>query len=474
MSDATAKGVGSTTEQDNWLRSALGVDLGKHVNDAKSSVSDAVSTMRDAGTDAVASVADTVTNVAGSAGDAVSSAESSIGNVISSTGPIGAAVVDGVKQTVDFNKGVVEGAYEGVKGIVTGIAHGVASVAKEGYELATDAQARSDAVDTVEHAGKAVGDFEVTMLTDPGKALDQAEGAAESGAHTVTNIAKSVYKSYEEAAAAGHGAEFLGKAVGQGAVLVGGALIPGVGEAEAGVIAAEGAVMVGEGAAVLGEGTALATEGATVLGEGAALATEGAAALGEGTALATDGAAVGSEGTAATTEAREAAMAYNEKPPTLRAPDGEDTLAEEVDDAFDNATAGPLSHLPAQDPADPTIGLQSIEEPRINTTDPNKISFQQKMTFKGIEGTPEGRDPVEFRYHAKNPNAPEGTYSHDNPTAQVNTQPELKPSGKPKPKTELYKLPDGAWKKISQMTEAEKAQAHYGEAEQIILRTRKP
>jgi hypothetical protein len=39
MSDATTKGVGSTTERDNWLRSALGLDPGTYVGKTQSSAS---------------------------------------------------------------------------------------------------------------------------------------------------------------------------------------------------------------------------------------------------------------------------------------------------------------------------------------------------------------------------------------------------------------------------------------------------
>ena len=45
-------------------------------------------------------------------------------------------------------------------------------------------------------------------------------------------------------------------------------------------------------------------------------------------------------------------------------------------------------------------------------------------------------------------NAPDGTYSKDNPTTQINV-------GK------KYRLPDGTWKEMKDMTEAEKAAAHY-------------
>jgi len=63
------------------------------------------------------------------------------------------------------------------------------------------------------------------------------------------------------------------------------------------------------------------------------------------------------------------------------------------------------------------------------------------MEFNGIEGSP-GNDKVEVRFHSENP-----TYPGTGGTAQIN-------QGK------YYLLPDGVWKKISAMTEAERQAAH--------------
>jgi hypothetical protein len=299
-SDDSGSGSGSGSSGGLWgalssAASAVSSAVGGAVDSAESAVSSAVDTAESA----VSSAASTVSDAAGSVADTVSDAASSVGDAISSTGVVGKAIVDTVKTDIDFSKGVVEGVYEGGKGIVVGVAKGVAAVAKEGYALATDEQAREDALNTVENAAQAVGDFEVEMVTDPSKAFGEVKDAVSNGIDTAGKIAKHVYQSYEEAAAAGHGAEFLGKAVGQGAVLVGGALIPGVGEAEAGVVAAEGAVIVGEAAAAVGEGAAVLGEGAAVLGEGAAVVGEGAAVAGEGAVVAGEGAAALGEGAAA-------------------------------------------------------------------------------------------------------------------------------------------------------------------------------
>ena len=116
----------------------------------------------------------------------------------------------------------------------------------------------------------------------------------------------------------------------------------------------------------------------------------------------------------------------------------------EVEAAVDSARSGTMFKLPAQNPFTGE-GLVKIE----TKFDPTKpIAFQNNMTFKGIQGAPGNK--VMVRYHSENPNAPSGSYSQSNPTTQIN-------SVKPK----LYMLPDGTWKPLSLMTDAEKAAAHY-------------
>jgi hypothetical protein len=270
-----------TDAHHDWVADTFGVDPRSFASSAPASPEPAPS--EDSGgllgalSHAAAAVGSAVSGAATGAYDAAANLASQTGNAVASTGVVGAAVVDAVKTDLDFGKGVVEGVAAGVTGLVTGVAEGAVAVAKEGYALATDEQARADAVQTVASGAQKVGAFAATAVTDPGKAMREVGAAVASGAEGVARVAKQVYGSYEEAAAAGHAAEFLGKAVGQGAVLVGGALIPGVGEAEAGVVAAEGAVAVGEGAAAL-------TEGAAALGEGAATSTGAASLAGEGVA----------------------------------------------------------------------------------------------------------------------------------------------------------------------------------------------
>ena len=66
-----------------------------------------------------------------------------------------------------------------------------------------------------------------------------------------------------------------------------------------------------------------------------------------------------------------------------------------------------------------------------------------------IPGAGPGGAKVELRTHSANPNAPTGSYSRSNYTTQINTT-----DGR-------YLLPNGNWKTIQSMTEAERAAAHY-------------
>lgn len=116
----------------------------------------------------------------------------------------------------------------------------------------------------------------------------------------------------------------------------------------------------------------------------------------------------------------------------------------EVEAAVDSAVSRTMFELPAQNPTTGE-GLTKIDL----KFDPMKpIVFQNNMTFKGIKGAPGNK--VMVRYHSENPNAPAGTYSNKNPTTQINSE-----------KPTLYMLPDGTWKPLSLMTDAEKVAAHF-------------
>jgi hypothetical protein len=74
------------------------------------------------------------------------------------------------------------------------------------------------------------------------------------------------------------------------------------------------------------------------------------------------------------------------------------------------------------------------------------IWFHDNMKVPGAG--PGGRT-VQIRTHSPNPNAPPGSFSRSNYTTQINTT------------DGLYRLPDGQWKRLSDMTAAERAAAHY-------------
>jgi hypothetical protein len=61
-----------------------------------------------------------------------------------------------------FAKGVGEGALDGAVGMVNGVGH----LAKGGYHLATSAQARSQAIDTVAKSATGAAQFAKTAVTD--------------------------------------------------------------------------------------------------------------------------------------------------------------------------------------------------------------------------------------------------------------------------------------------------------------------
>jgi peptidoglycan hydrolase-like protein with peptidoglycan-binding domain len=116
---------------------------------------------------------------------------------------------------------------------------------------------------------------------------------------------------------------------------------------------------------------------------------------------------------------------------------------EEIDAAFEKAKSGTGMELPGQDPKNAQRGLQNV---KIKADQNKPIGHHDNMEFKGVEGAPPGKK-LEVRRHSANPNAPEGSYSHDNPTTQINAG-------------NKYRLPDGTYKDIKDMTPEEKAAAH--------------
>lgn len=113
----------------------------------------------------------------------------------------------------------------------------------------------------------------------------------------------------------------------------------------------------------------------------------------------------------------------------------------EFDAGFDELESGTLLELPGHN-RKTGEGLTDI---KIRADESQPIAHQDKMVFKGIEGAPHKK--VEVRRHSKNPTAPDGSYSKEHPTTQINSK-------------DKYRLPDGTYKRYEDMTEAEKAAAH--------------
>jgi len=173
-----------------------------------------------------------------------------------------------------FGHGFAAGAAKGA----AILAKGVEAAAEQAYALATDSKARAAAGQRLVQGAEAVGTFSAGVIHDPGGAVSEAAGAVQRGASAVADAAEGAFGAYKTAAASGAGAEFLGEALGESAVLAVGAVAPGGGEAEAGVLAAEGTEALGAGAAELTESLA-AGQGATLgTGSGAAEAGEAKAA----------------------------------------------------------------------------------------------------------------------------------------------------------------------------------------------------
>lgn len=299
------------------------------LSNAVSAVGDAASSVVHGAVDLTEKTVDVVADTAGTVVHAAAEVTAGAAEAVVNVVPLPGSVKAAATASIEFNKGVVEGVADGVTGLVKGVAHLGGSVIKEGYDLATDEKERERVGGAIVDGAEAMGSFVKTAVTDPGKAGAEIEDAVSSAAGKVVQIGKAVYKSYEEAEAAGHGAEWLGKATGQvgvlvaGAVLTDGASLAGEGAAVAGegaMVAGEGAALLGEGAAVAGEGAAVVGEGAAVLGEGAAVAGKGAAAASEGTTVAGEGAATlgeggATEGAAEGTESVTSAIKGGEVPP---------------------------------------------------------------------------------------------------------------------------------------------------------------
>lgn len=119
-------------------------------------------------------------------------------------------------------------------------------------------------------------------------------------------------------------------------------------------------------------------------------------------------------------------------------------LDEEIEMAVERAETAYWYRLPGQNPRTGE-GLKNV---RIKSNPEKDIWFHDELDFRNVVGSPRPR--IQVRTHSPNPNAPKGSYSKMNPTTQIDTK-----------KGNFYRLPDGTWKRLSEMKEAEKAAAHY-------------
>jgi hypothetical protein len=155
-------------------------------------------------------------------------------------GSVLGSVERGLTDAGGLVKGFCHGARDGLKGTVSGLGH----LAEDGYMLATDSHYRERAWNSALSDAKAAKNFAVTAVTDLGKVTDEIS-------HTANHAWHALETAYNEAAARGHGSEFIGQIFGQGAILVGTAVIPGGAEAEAvGAVgnASRAAVFLGDAA----------------------------------------------------------------------------------------------------------------------------------------------------------------------------------------------------------------------------------
>ena len=121
----------------------------------------------------------------------------------------------------------------------------------------------------------------------------------------------------------------------------------------------------------------------------------------------------------------------------------------DLDAAFDNATSMNMFELPGQNPHNPNVGL--AREPRIKGDESKPISYHVNWRFKDIKGSPVTK--TEVRYHSRNPNADPSTYSHHQPTVQINSLPNN--GGK-----KYYNPETGVWDYLGNFDDAGKAAAH--------------
>jgi endonuclease G, mitochondrial len=284
-------------------------------------------------------------------------------------GSVLGSVEHGLSDAGGFAKGVGEGAWDGVKGTVSGVGH----LAEDGYKLATDSQYREQAWNSAVNDAKAAANFAATAVTDPGKAADEIGNTASHAWHTLETA-------YNQAAAHGQGSEFIGQIFGQGAILVGTAVIPGGAEADA--VGAIGDA--GRATALLGDAGKLADvskvaavtgdvgEAAAITGDvSKAAAITGDASKGLEEAGKAGAAVAKSEGTAARTEEAAALQVRGSSRYHEGVPAG----------AIDKAFAGTRDEFPGGIPP-------KILNPKLAEKVHDISNTDYAVTYSGVSRTP--------------------------------------------------------------------------------------
>jgi hypothetical protein len=125
----------------------------------------------------------------------------------------GAAVTNGLRE-------VANGVVGGVSDEIASTGNDVAGLARAGLRLATSADAREQARTDATGALRSIAASAQRAIGDPGSAL---RGAAQ----VVSGAVRNAEDAYEQAAAGGRGARFVGTALGHGAVVAASLAIPG-------------------------------------------------------------------------------------------------------------------------------------------------------------------------------------------------------------------------------------------------------
>ena len=239
-----ASGIGDTYN-------AISQGVSSTWGDVNAGVHDFGNTLQQGYTDGVNSLGGMITDVAGA----------DVGNAFTS----GAMALEApVQQAAQFSWGVTEGALEGTGNLV----NGVANLAGDGYQYATN----SDYRDGVNNA---VSNFADQAWNDP-------LGTAGNIANGVGNIANNVWQGGVQAYQNGNLAEYIGQGVGQAVPLVAAAVFAP--EAE-----------VGEAAGLLGDATALTSDAASLTRTATALTGDAAAVTGDAAAITGDAATLGGQ-----------------------------------------------------------------------------------------------------------------------------------------------------------------------------------